>query len=84
MLDTGTNFISHKFENFCKELSIQYAVSLSYNHQTARQAEACITFVKESCKKCFETNADIIYGFVAYDINTDQPQITHHNHTPVQ
>ena len=46
--DVGTNFISEKFEDICKRLSIHHAVALSYKHQGNRQVEACIKFVKRS------------------------------------
>ena len=39
--DVGTNFISGKFESFCKKLSIRHAVLLSYNHPSNGQAGAC-------------------------------------------
>ena len=57
--DTGTNSVSQKFENFCKCLSIHHAMSSSYNHQSNRQGEACIKFVKRMIQTCIETNADI-------------------------
>ena len=50
MLDAGTHFISKKIENICRWLSIHHAVSSSYNHQSNRQAEACIKFVKWTFK----------------------------------
>ena len=32
MSDSGTNFISEKFQDFCRCLGIHHAVSSSYNH----------------------------------------------------
>ena len=49
--DMGTNFISEKFESFCKRLGIQRAVSSSYNHQINGQAGTCIKFVKRTVNK---------------------------------
>ena len=43
--DAGKNFISKKFENFCKKLSPPHVIS-SYNHQSNGQAKACIKLSK--------------------------------------
>ena len=32
MSDTGTNFVSEKFRQFCKSINIEEAVSLAYHH----------------------------------------------------
>ena len=32
--------------------------SSPYNHQSSRQVKACIKFVKQTMKKCFDTNVD--------------------------
>ena len=57
--DVGTNFITEKFKNFCKRLSIWHSLSPTYIHQSNGQAEACIKFVKKTMKKCYKTNAYI-------------------------
>ena len=41
----GSNFISEKFEKFCKKLNIDHAASSSY-HQRNNQVEVCIKGVK--------------------------------------
>ena len=46
MSDAGTNFVSEKFRHFCKSINIEQAVSLAYHHQSNRQVEACIKFIK--------------------------------------
>ena len=45
--DAGTNFVSKKFKNFCKPLSIHHAASSSYNHQSNRPAKEGIMFLNE-------------------------------------
>ena len=59
MSDTGGNFISEKFEKFCKKLNIEHAASLSYHHQSNGQMETCIKLVKYTVKKCHDTKSDI-------------------------
>ena len=55
MSDTGTNFVSEKFRHFCKSINVEQAVSLAYHHQSNRQVEACIKFIKQTFKKCTES-----------------------------
>ena len=50
MSDSGGNFISDKFKTFCRSLNIEEAFSLSYHHQSNRQVEAYIMFVKHTIK----------------------------------
>ena len=50
MSDTGTNFVSDKFRQFCSRLNIEQAVSSVYHHQINGQVEACIKFIKCTCK----------------------------------
>ena len=59
MSDTGTNFISDKFRKFCTKLNIEQAVSSVYHHQSNRQVEACIKFIKCTLKKCADCGGDI-------------------------
>ena len=59
MSDVGGNFISDKFKQFCKRMSIEQAASSSYHCQSNRQVQACIKFIKHTMKKCIETNEDI-------------------------
>ena len=40
--DTGSNFVSEIFKEFCRNLDIEQAVSSSYHHQSNGQVEACI------------------------------------------
>ena len=48
MSDAGGNFISEKFEKFCKQLKIEHAVS--YHPQGNGQVEVCIKLVKHTIK----------------------------------
>ena len=58
MSDSGSNFISDKFKTFCKSLNIEQAFSSSYHHQSNRQVNACIKFIKHTLKKCFNSRVD--------------------------
>ena len=55
----GTNFISDKFHQFCKLVNIEQATSSAYNHQSSRQVEGCIKFIKHTFKKCTDSGRDI-------------------------
>ena len=59
MSDAGTNFVSEKFQQFYRTINVEQAVSLSYHHQSNRQAEACIRFIKCTLKKCANSGGDI-------------------------
>ena len=59
MSDAGGNFISEKFKSFSNSLNVEQAVSLSYHHQSNRQVEACIKFIKHTIKKCSDSGGDI-------------------------
>ena len=59
MLDTGTNFASDRFQQFCKNIKVEQAVSLVYHHQSNGQVEACIKFIKHTFKKCADLGRDI-------------------------
>ena len=58
MLCSGGNFVSDKFRTFCKILNIQQEFSSSYHHDSNRQVEACVKFVKHTLKKCFDSKGD--------------------------
>ena len=58
MSDPGGNFISDKLKTFCKSLNIEQAFSSSYHYQSNRQVEVCITFVKCTLQKCFDSMGD--------------------------
>ena len=58
MSDAGTNFLSEKFRQFCKSINIEQAVSSAYHHQSNRQVEACIKFIKHTFKKCAGSGRD--------------------------
>ena len=36
----GTNFVSHKFQKFCKSINVEQVVLLVYHHQSNRQVKA--------------------------------------------
>ena len=59
MSDVGSNFISEKFKNFFNSLNIEQVVSSSYHHQSNRQVEACIKFIKSTIKKCSGSSGDV-------------------------
>ena len=50
MSDAGTNFVSEEFQRFCNSINVEQAVSLAYHHQSNRQIEVCIKFVKHTLK----------------------------------
>ena len=50
MSDSGGNFTSEKFKNFCKSLNIEQAVLSAYHHPSNVQVDACIKFVKYTLK----------------------------------
>ena len=45
MSDTGTNFIFDRFQQFCKMINREQAVSSAYHHQSNEQVKACIKFI---------------------------------------
>ena len=59
MSDTGTNFVSDRFLQFCKTINVEQAISSTYHHQSNRQVEACIKLIKPTFKKCAESSRDI-------------------------
>ena len=59
MSDAGTNFVSEKFQHFCKTINVEQAVSSAYHHQSNRQVETCIKFIKCAFKKCTNSGGDI-------------------------
>ena len=59
MSDAGTNFVSDKFWKFCNSINVEQAVLSAYHHQSNRQVEACIKFVKCTFKKCTDSGGDI-------------------------
>ena len=59
MSDVGTNFVSDKFQQFCKLFNIEQVVSSAYHHQSNRQVKACIKFIKCMFKKCDDSGRDI-------------------------
>ena len=50
MLDVDTNFVSDKFHQFCKLVNTEQATLSAYHHQSNRQVEACIKFIKHTFK----------------------------------
>ena len=50
MSGSGSKFILDKFKMFCKSLNIGQAFLSSYHHQSNRQVEACIKFIKCTLK----------------------------------
>ena len=46
MSDMGTNFIADRFQQLCKSINVEQAISSAYHHQSNRQVEDCIKFIK--------------------------------------
>ena len=59
MSDTGRNFISDRFQQFCKTINVEPEVSSAYHHQSNEQVKACIKFIKHTFKKCEDSSRDI-------------------------
>ena len=58
MSDTGTKFVPEKFRHFSKSINVEQVASLAYHHQSNRQVEACIKFIKRMFKKCAKSGRD--------------------------
>ena len=59
MSDAGTNFVSDKFKSSAAGSTWTKAVTSTYHHQSNRQVEACIKFIKHNTKKCMDSIGDI-------------------------
>ena len=59
MSETGSIFISDTFKWFCKSMNLEEAVLSLYNHQSKRQVEAWVKFIKHTTRKCIHTRLDI-------------------------
>ena len=59
MSDTGTNFVSDRFQKFCRAMNVEQATSSAYHHQSNGQVEACIKFIKRTFKKCAKSSMSI-------------------------
>ena len=59
MSDGCGSFISDKFQQFCKNVNTEQAMSSLCNQQSNRQVETCIKFIKHTMKKCIKTNEDV-------------------------
>ena len=51
------SFCFRKVKEFDINLNIKQSVSSSYNHQSNGQLEVCLTLIKQTLKKCFETSS---------------------------
>ena len=49
--DTGTNFTSEMFKDFCRQMNIQQTITSSCHHQSNGQVEAFLKFVKCTIRK---------------------------------
>ena len=58
MSDVSGNFISDKFIMFCKNLNVEQAVSSSYHYQSNGQVDAGIIFIKQTCRKGYDTKSN--------------------------
>ena len=67
MSDAGTNFVSDKFQKFCRAINIEQATLSAYHHQSNRQVEACIKFIKWTFKKCAKSSRDINMALLQID-----------------
>ena len=59
MSDAGTNFVSDRFQQFYKNITVEQAVSLAYHHQSNGEVEAFIKFINCTFKKCADSGGDI-------------------------
>ena len=59
MSDTGTNFVSDRFQKFCRAINIEQVILSVYHLQSNRQVEAFIKFIRCTLKKCPESSRDI-------------------------
>ena len=73
MSDTGGNFISDKFRQFCKCMNIEQVTLSSYHHHSKGQAESCIKFIKHTMKKCTKTNDEIHLALFQIRANPLEP-----------
>ena len=48
MSDAGTNFVSDRFQKFCRAINIEHATSSAYHCQSNGQVKACIKFIKQT------------------------------------
>ena len=44
--DAGPKFVSDRFQQFCRTINVEQAVSSAYHHQSNGQVKACIKFIK--------------------------------------
>ena len=58
MSDAGTNFVSDRFQKFCRAINVEQA-TLAYHHQSNGQVKACFKFIKQTFKKCAISSRDI-------------------------
>ena len=72
--DTGGNFVSDKFKQFCQNLNIEQATSSSYYHQSNEQAEACVKFIKYTIK-CIDTKTDIHIALLQIRTTPSEPRL---------
>ena len=80
---TGKNFTSKMFRQFCRQMSMQQSITLSYHHQSNDQVEMCIKFVKLTIKKCLATNQDVSLALL-HKINTHRYRVTQYRATAWQ
>ena len=59
VLNAGTNFISDKFVQFCRQLYNEQAIISSTHNQSNGQVEPSTKFVKCTIKKCLDNKDDI-------------------------
>ena len=59
MSDAGTNFVSNRFQKFCRAINMEQATSLAYHHQSNGQVKACIKFIKQTFKTYAKSGRDI-------------------------
>ena len=59
MSDASTNFVSDRFQKFCRAINVEQATSSVYHHQSNGQVEPCIKFIKRTLKKYAESGRDI-------------------------
>ena len=83
MSDDGTNFVSDRFQQFCKKINVEQAVLLAYHHQSNGQVKACIKFIKHAFKKCANSSRDINMSLVTDTHNAIRPRLAEPTNTNV-
>ena len=56
-------------------MNLEQATSSLYHHQSNRQVEVCIKFIKHTMNKCIETNEDIHVALLQIRVTPLEPRL---------